>query len=92
MGRQNLYAKCRDGLQRILDVQRMIHPWTRPHWGLGKKTTPAMAMGYCNRSISTLELFTVRGFHCVTYKETSAGLKVAESSCLLLYRFLPHSQ
>ena len=64
--RQNLYAKCRDGLQRILDVQRLIHNWTRPHWGLGKKTTPAMAMGYCNRPISTLELLTMRGFHCVT--------------------------
>jgi hypothetical protein len=64
--RQNLYAKRVEGLQRVLDVQRLIHNWVRPHWGLGKKTTPAMAMGYCNRPISTYEILTQRGFHCIT--------------------------
>ena len=64
--RQNLYAKRVEALQRVLDVHRLIHNWVRPHWGLGKKTTPAMAMGYCNRPISTYELLTTRGFHCIT--------------------------
>lgn len=63
---QNLYAKKRAALQRVLDVQRLIHNWVRPHWGLGQKTTPAIAMGYCDRIISTYELLTTRGFHCIT--------------------------
>lgn len=55
---QNLYAKIREGLQRVLDVQRIIHKriihyWVRPHWGLGKNTTPAMAIGLCPRPLST---------------------------------------
>ena len=37
--RQNLYAKKVAALQRVLDFQRLIHNWGRPHWGLGKKTT-----------------------------------------------------
>jgi hypothetical protein len=44
--RQNLYAKAVTRLQRVLNMQRMIHNWVRPHWGLGKQETPAMAMGY----------------------------------------------
>jgi hypothetical protein len=43
--RQNLYAKAVEGLQRVLNMQRIIHNWVRPHWGLGKTETPAMAMG-----------------------------------------------
>lgn len=31
--RQNLYAKNQAGLQRVLDVQRLVHNWVRPHWG-----------------------------------------------------------
>lgn len=65
--RQNLYAKQVEGLQRVLDVQRLIHNWVRPHWGLPNKTTPAMAMGYCNRPFSITELLTSRGFHCLTH-------------------------
>jgi hypothetical protein len=65
--RQNLYAKRVEGLQRVLDVQRLIHNWVRPHWGLGQKLTPAMAMGYCDRPISITELLTTRGFHCLTH-------------------------
>ena len=60
--RQNLYAKRVEGLQRVLDVQRLVHNWGRPHWGLGKKVTLAMAMGYCDRPISTHEFLTQRGF------------------------------
>jgi hypothetical protein len=60
--RQNLYAKCVEGLQRVLDLQRLVHNWVRPHWGLAKNTTPAMAMGYIKRPISMLELLTHRGF------------------------------
>lgn len=60
--RQNLYAKCVKGLQRVLDVQRVIHNWVRPHWGLAKQTTPAMAMGLCDRPLSIQELLSCRGF------------------------------
>lgn len=64
--RQNLYAKVRAGLQRVLDVHRLVHNWVRPHWGLEKGTTPAMAMGYCARPISIHELLTCPGFHYIT--------------------------
>ena len=60
--RQNLYAKTRSGLQRALDVQRLLHNWVRPHWGLGNKTTPAMRMGFCSRPLTTNELLNSRGF------------------------------
>ena len=60
--RQNLYAKRVEGLQRVLDVQRLVHNWVRPHWGLEKDMTPAMAMGYCDHPISMHELLTQRGF------------------------------
>ena len=64
--RQNLYAKTQDGLQRALDVQRIIHNWVRPHWGLGKQTTPAMAIGLYSRPLSTQELLGMRGFSCIS--------------------------
>lgn len=60
--RQNLYAKELFGLQRVLDVQRLVHNWVRPHWGLGKHQTPAMAIGYYHRPISMTELLTAQGF------------------------------
>ena len=50
--RQNLYAQELLGLQRVFDVQRLVHNWVRPHWGLGKHPTPAMALGYYHRPIS----------------------------------------
>ena len=65
--RQNLYAKCVQGLQRVLDVQRLIHNWVRPHWGLAKGTTPAMAMGFCDHPISIHELLTYRGFDAIIH-------------------------
>jgi hypothetical protein len=64
--RQNLYAKRLAGLQRVLAVQRLIHNWVRPHWGLGKNITPALAMEYCDRPISMHELLTKQGLHCIT--------------------------
>lgn len=41
---QNLYAKREEGLQRALDVQRLLHNWVRPHFSLGKSVTPAIAI------------------------------------------------
>lgn len=64
--RQNQYAKVVEGLQRALDVQRLIHNWVRPHWGLEKNQTPAMAMGYLDRPVTMLELLSVRGVKCIT--------------------------
>lgn len=60
--RQNLYAKTTAGLQRSLDVQRLIHNWVRPHWGMGAKTTPAMSMGFTTRPIAMSELLNLRSF------------------------------
>jgi hypothetical protein len=34
----------------------------RPHWGLGKSQTPAMAMVYVERPITTLELYPLEVF------------------------------
>ncbi len=65
--RQNLYAKRVEGLQRTLDVQRLVHNWVRPHWGLGKNRTLAMAMGYYDRPLSMNEFLTCRGFHGLTH-------------------------
>jgi transposase-like protein len=35
--RQNLSAKRVEALQRVLSLQRLVHNWVRPHWGLEKK-------------------------------------------------------
>jgi hypothetical protein len=64
--RQNHYAKVVEGLQRALNVQRLIHNWVRPHWGLGKGQTPAMAIGYLDRPITMLELLSSMGFQSIT--------------------------
>lgn len=64
--RQNHYAKVLKGLQRALNVQRLLHNWVRPHWGLGKKKTPAMAMGFINRPVTISEILISRGFECFT--------------------------
>jgi hypothetical protein len=65
--RQNLYAKRVEALQRVLDVQRLVHNWVPPHWGLAKGTTPAMAMGFCNRPVSMHELLTLRAFSSILH-------------------------
>jgi hypothetical protein len=64
--RQNHYAKVLEGLQRALNVQRLIHNWIRPHWGLEKNQTPAMAMGYLERPITMIEILSSRGFKYIT--------------------------
>ncbi len=64
--RQNLYAKKVEGLQRSLTVQRLVHNWVRPHWALGKKTTPAMALKLYHRPVKMEELLTWRGFSSIT--------------------------
>lgn len=64
--RQNLYAKKVEGLQRSLTVHRLVHNWVRPHWGLGKKTTPAMALKLYHRPVKMEELLTWRGFSSIT--------------------------
>jgi hypothetical protein len=40
--------------------------WVRPHWGLGKNKTPAMAMGYLERPVTMLELLSSRSFQYIT--------------------------
>lgn len=60
--RQNLYAKRVATLQRVLDMHRLVHNWVRPHHRLKKDTTPAMAMGYCDRPITMHELLAHCGF------------------------------
>ena len=64
--RQNHYAKQVKGLQRALNVQRLIHNWVRPHWGLGKTQTPAMAMGFIQRPVKISEILLSKGFECFT--------------------------
>ncbi len=43
--RQNFYAKRVEALQRVLEVQRLVHNWVRPHWGLGKNITKSDGNG-----------------------------------------------
>lgn len=64
--RQNHYAKVLHGLQRSLNVQRLLHNWTRPHDSLPKSTTPSMAMGFVSRPLAISELLTFRGFQYLT--------------------------
>ena len=61
-----MWAKNTEGLQRTVTVQRLVHNWVRPHVGLGKNKTPAMAIGLYHRLISMLELLSLRGFTCLT--------------------------
>jgi hypothetical protein len=60
--RQNHYAKVVEGLQRALNVQRLLHNWARPHWRFANKTTPAMAMGFIDRPLAISDILTSRGF------------------------------
>jgi transposase-like protein len=54
--RTNTYAKSEAGLRRALGVQRRIYNHCRPHPGLPKGTTPAMAAGVATRALSLVEL------------------------------------
>jgi hypothetical protein len=64
--RQNHYAKTSKGLQQAVTFQRLVHNWVRPHWSLGKHTTPAMAMGFAPRPIKMEEFLNLRGFASLT--------------------------
>jgi hypothetical protein len=54
------------GLRVLGSGQRLIHNWVKPHWGLGKCVTPAMAMGYSVRPFAITELLTHRGFSSIS--------------------------
>lgn len=60
--RQNHYAKKQQGLQRSIEVQRLVHNWCRPHSSLDKNVTPAMAMGFVSRPISIQEMLHLRSY------------------------------
>lgn len=64
--RTNTYAKKVEGLQRSLTVQRLVHNWVKPHWGLEKDQTPAMALGLCERPVKMEEMLTWRGAPVIT--------------------------
>lgn len=65
--RTNTYAKNVEGRcvttqrQWSLSVQRLVHNWVKPHWGLGKGRTPAMALGLSLRPVKMEELLCWRG-------------------------------
>jgi len=42
------------GLEVAIKVQRLVHNWVRPHVGLGKNKTPAMAIGLYHRPLSII--------------------------------------
>ena len=58
--RTNTYAKKVEGLQRSLNVLRLVHNWVRPHSSLEKGTTPAMSLGLYHRPIQMEELVSWR--------------------------------
>ena len=64
--RTNTYAKNVQGLQRSLDVLRLVHNWVRPHSSLGKGITPAMALGLYHRPIQMEELLSWRCYPSAT--------------------------
>lgn len=64
--RQNHYAKKVEGLQRALNVQRLIHNWCHTHWSHGYQRTPAMEMDFIQRPIKIVEVLTARGLECIT--------------------------
>ena len=50
--RTNTYAKTKNGLQRTLDIQQLIHNFVRPYWTT--KEVPAVSLGIINEPF-TLE-------------------------------------
>ncbi|NUN65811.1 hypothetical protein HCU40_13880 [Pseudanabaena biceps] len=53
-------------MQRTVTVQQLVHNWVRPHVGLGKNKTPAMAIVLYHRSISMMELLSLQSFTSLT--------------------------
>lgn len=75
-------------------MQRLIHTWVRrPHWGLEKNQTPAMAMGYLERPVTIIELLSSRGFNHITPELSSATLRLSgflfTTTVILIYLGLP---
>jgi len=64
--RTNTEAKNVEGLQRSLDVLRLVHNWVRPHSSLNKGITPAMALGLYHRPIQMEELLSWRCYPSAT--------------------------
>ena len=56
--RTNTYAKCKEGLQRTLDVHQIIHNFVRRHWTTGK--VPAVALGIIEDALCLEDLLTMR--------------------------------
>jgi len=54
----NTYAKCKEGLQRTLDVHQIIHNFVRRHWTT--KEVPAVALGVLTAALGLEEILTTR--------------------------------
>ncbi|MGB5714341.1 MAG: hypothetical protein WBM44_25945 [Waterburya sp.] len=46
----------------IFKTGLLIHNWVRPHFSLGKKITPAMAIGYIERPVPMEEMLNLRSW------------------------------
>lgn len=56
--RTNTYAKTTNGLQRTLDVDRLIHNYVRTHWTT--KQVPAVALGILAEPLSIEDILSMR--------------------------------
>jgi hypothetical protein len=56
--RTNTYAKCKEGLQRTLDVHQVIHNFIRRHWTT--QQVPAVAMGILEDALCLEDILTQR--------------------------------
>jgi len=54
----NTYAKCKEGLQRTLDVHQIIHNFVRNHWTTGE--VPAVALGVITGALGLEGILTAR--------------------------------
>jgi len=56
--RSNTYAKSREGLQRTLDRETIIHNYVRPHFTTGK--VPAVMMGIMKKGLQIEDILTLQ--------------------------------
>lgn len=56
--RTNTYAKCKEGLQRTLDVHQIIHNFVRRHWTTG--VVPAVALNIIEGALCLEDILTSR--------------------------------
>jgi hypothetical protein len=56
--RTNTYAKCKEGLQRTLDVHQIIHNFVRRHWTTAQ--VPAVALGVIGGALCLEGILTGR--------------------------------